>query len=53
MHVKLLPAFGGPGFENDFHFQNALRAKVSQIQELLMGKRFTYADIEAGQKFHR
>jgi hypothetical protein len=27
MHVKLLPAFGGPGLENENHFQDALRAK--------------------------
>jgi hypothetical protein len=26
------------------HYHNALRAKVSQFQELLMGKRFTYMD---------
>jgi hypothetical protein len=30
--ANLLPAESGPGIENDFHFQYALRAKDLQIQ---------------------
>jgi hypothetical protein len=39
VYVNLLPASGGPGFENEYHFQNALRAKDLHMQ--IVGKSFT------------
>jgi hypothetical protein len=39
MHVKLLPAFGGPGYENENHFHNALRAKDLHIHGAFTGQK--------------
>jgi hypothetical protein len=39
VYVKLLPAKGGPGNENEYHFHFALRAKDLRMQ--IAGKSFT------------